>query len=253
LEQHPVGQLAALQTQAPPTHRWPVAHAAAAPHLQVPLAQSSARFESQAAQVAPAAPHCWAVGVMHWLLAQQPSVQLVASQTQAPPLQRRPAAQAGPPPQVHAPAVQVSVACPRHDEQTAPAIPQALSPGTWQTPSKQQPLGQLRGLQPLQVPLVHAPPPGQLWQARPPLPHLSDAPPSAQKSPSQQPPQVLGPQVEVAPPPAPPAVPPSPPPAAPPPAPPPPTPPPPPPLPSGEQKPSTQRLPEMQSAVVVQA
>jgi hypothetical protein len=38
-EQHPVGQLAALHLQAPPTHSWPARHAARPPHVQAPLAE----------------------------------------------------------------------------------------------------------------------------------------------------------------------------------------------------------------------
>ena len=258
LAQHPVGQLAALQMHAPPTQRWPAPQAGVLPQLQAPVLQLSEVAASQAAHAAPAAPHCAAEGVTHWLLLQQPLVQLVASHTQAPALQRNPAPQAGPAPQPHAPAVQESVASFRQEVHTAPPRPHAAWVGTWQAPLKQQPLGQLSALHPSQVPPVQAPPPAQLWQDRPPLPHWSEAVPTAQNEPSQQPPQVLGPQPE-----APPVPPPSPPPLTPPPAPPP-TPPPPPPLalapppspppsPLALQTESTQRLGATQSASVVQA
>lgn len=158
--QHPAGQLAPLQTHAPPTHCWPAAHAPVTPHLQVPPAQLSAEVVLQALQAAPAFPHSSAVGVVHWPLLQQPLGQLAALQEQLPPLHTWPGAHAGPVPQEQEPAVQVSEAADRHEEQTAPAMPHFASLGTWQVPSKQQPLGQLTVLQPLQVPARHSPPAG---------------------------------------------------------------------------------------------
>jgi hypothetical protein len=86
--QQPVGQLAALHTHAPPTQRWPAPQAAEVPHWQEPLVQLSAEAASHEAQAAPAMPHCAAVGLTHWSPLQQPLRQLVASQMQAPPLQR---------------------------------------------------------------------------------------------------------------------------------------------------------------------
>ena len=86
--QHPVGQLAALHTQAPPTQRWPAPQAAEVPHWQAPLVQLSAEAASHEVHAAPAMPHCEAVGLTHWSPLQQPLRQLVASQMQAPPLQR---------------------------------------------------------------------------------------------------------------------------------------------------------------------
>jgi len=253
--QHPVGQLAALQTHEPPTHCWPAPQAAFAPHLQLPPAQLSAVVVLQALQVAPAFPHCSAVGLVHWPLLQQPLGQLVGSQMQAPPLHTWPGAQAGPAPQVQAPAVQVSEAPTRHEAQTAPPIPHLASLGTWQVPSKQHPLGQLAVLQPLQVPERHSPPAGQSWQASPPVPQVAVELPRAQKFPSQQPPQVAGPQVET--PPPPPVPPPTPPPVPPPEPPPTPTPPPaPPPGPesgTAPQYPPTHDTPSRQSASLVQA
>ena len=265
--QQPVGQLAALHTHAPPTQRCPAPQAAEAPHWQAPPAQLSAEAALQAAQVAPARPHWAAVGLRHWSAAQHPLRQLVESHTQAPPLQRWPEPQAGPPPQVQVPAVQPSVAVVTHEAQTAPPMPQAVSVRVWHTPSKQHPLGQLAALQPVQVPPLQVPPAGQAWQASPPLPHLSVAVPWAQNEPSQQPPHVAGPQPAVpppvpvpppAPPPSAPPPPPAPPPAMPPPPPPPPPPelPPPPPLapPSGlTQTSPTHRKPVAQSTSLVQA
>lgn len=63
--QQPVGQLAALHSQAPPTHAWPRAQAGPLPHWQVPWAQLSARVALQAEQLAPAVPHSAAVGMVH--------------------------------------------------------------------------------------------------------------------------------------------------------------------------------------------
>jgi hypothetical protein len=230
--QQPVGQLAALHTHAPPTQRWPAPHAAELPHMQAPPAQLSAEAGLQAVQVAPSMPHCAAVGLTHWSPLQQPLAQLVGSQTHAPPLQRWPAAQAAPPPQVQVPLVQPSVALVRQDAHTAPPMPHWVSVRVWHTPSKQHPLGQWPAEQPVHVPPLQEPPAGQDWQASPPLPHLSVAVPCAQNEPWQQPPQVSGPQPVAAPPPDPP---PAPPPSAPPV--PPPTAPPPPPAPPPREPP----------------
>jgi hypothetical protein len=260
--QQPVGQLAALHTHAPLTHCWPAAQAAPVPQLQLPLVQLSAVSASQAVQFRPAEPHCAAVGVVQVFPWQHPLAQLVGSHTQVPPLQRWPAAQAGPLPQVHAPAEHMSEA-PSQATQVSPPMPHWALVGSWQVPLKQQPLGQLAALQPLQVPPAQVPPAPQAWQERPPVPQAVSATPGMQKSPLQQPPQVLGPQLEVLPPPPPPPPPPAPPPPPPSAPPPPPVLPPPPPavpppspppeLSTTAQTPPEQRYPAVQSASVVQA
>jgi hypothetical protein len=83
--QHPVGQLVALQAQAPLTHARPAAQAApVVPHTHLPLAQVSA-VVPQATQVAPEAPQLPVVLPGRQVLPlQQPVGQLVALQTQAP-------------------------------------------------------------------------------------------------------------------------------------------------------------------------
>lgn len=86
--QQPVGQLAGLQTHAPPTQRWPVPHAGLAPHLHPPPLQLSARVASQVEHAAPEAPHLEIVGVTQAPASQHPFGQLVASQAQLPPTQR---------------------------------------------------------------------------------------------------------------------------------------------------------------------
>jgi hypothetical protein len=186
---------------------------------------------SHVEQPRPPPPHAVTEGVAHEpFMSQQPVGQLVESHAQTPPWQRCPAGQAALPPQVQVPAVHVSVAVVRHDVQTAPDMPHCESAGTWQTPLKQQPLGQLFESQPEHVPARHWPPSGHAWQSLPPEPHDAGAVPCAQKvPPTQQPPHVVGPQVAVPPPmPVPPPIAPPPPPPKPPPwpVPPPPKPPP---------------------------
>lgn len=201
-----------------------MAHAEPPPQVHAPEAQPSERTESHVAHAAPAVPHFAALGVAQESPSQQPAEQLVASHTHAPLLQRWPLAHAGPEPQRQAPAMQRSVVIATQLTHTAPPLPHSESLETRHVPSKQHPLGQVVPSQPVQLPPSHAPPAAQVWQARPPAPHFAGRTPVAQKSPSQQPPQVAGPQLDVPPPapPAPPAAPPAEPPVPPePPAPPP--------------------------------
>ena len=75
--QHPAGQLAALQTQAPPMHAWPVPHAADAPHLHTPALHASDFVASQALQADPLFPQLIDVGgVTQTPLLQHPIAQL---------------------------------------------------------------------------------------------------------------------------------------------------------------------------------
>jgi hypothetical protein len=107
--QQPEGQLVASQRHIPPWQRWPVAHALPAPQPQPP----SVRHESvppagHAWQAAPLEPHAAALRV--WQTppsAQQPLVQEIESQLQAPFTQRWPVVQAGPLPQPQVPPEQV--------------------------------------------------------------------------------------------------------------------------------------------------
>ncbi len=94
-EQQPEQDVAS-QMQAPPTHRWPMAHEGLAPQLHAPaVEQLSARVASQAMQAAPPVPHVDKAGVRHALPEQQPVGQFVAEQPlQRPPMQLSPIAQA---------------------------------------------------------------------------------------------------------------------------------------------------------------
>jgi hypothetical protein len=125
--QHPVGQLAALHTHAPPTQTWPVPQAALLPHLHVPAAQLSALGAVQLEQAAPLVPHVAAADARQTPALQQPLGQLVASQ----------------PAQAFKP-----VQAPGHTWQAMPPVPHeaAVSP-VMQVPfAAQHPLGQLAGL-----------------------------------------------------------------------------------------------------------
>jgi len=87
LSQQPLKQLVALQTQAPLTHCWPLAQGPpVAPHTHVPFTQLSARDVLHAMQLPPFVPQAETVGTVQVLPEQQPFGQLVALQTQRPPL-----------------------------------------------------------------------------------------------------------------------------------------------------------------------
>lgn len=122
--------------------------------------QVSAVVDEQALQAAPPAPHADAVGVTHWLFWQHPDGQLAALHWQAPPTHAWPWSQAGPAPQVQAPAVQRSVATRWQEVHTWPFAPQAESEAVMQAPAKQQP-EQVVESQPVQLPATHSAPTGQ--------------------------------------------------------------------------------------------
>lgn len=89
--QQPLGQLVASHTHAPDAHRWP----AAQPPAWVPQAQAPAVHRSapvQAVHEPPSMPHCAALGLTQVAPMQQPFLQLLESQTQAPATHRWPAA-----------------------------------------------------------------------------------------------------------------------------------------------------------------
>ena len=54
--QQPVGQLAASQTHAPPTHSCPALHGLDVPHRQLPAVQRSVAWVLHVVQTAPAVP-----------------------------------------------------------------------------------------------------------------------------------------------------------------------------------------------------
>jgi hypothetical protein len=64
LAQQPAPHDPALQTHAPPTHAWPGAQAAFAPHLQAPAVHESAVTLSHAAQVTPPVPQAVTVALL---------------------------------------------------------------------------------------------------------------------------------------------------------------------------------------------
>lgn len=94
--QHPVHEDGS-QTQLPPAQRWPGPQGAPVPHAHWPPAvQRSADSGLHAVHVIPGGAHALTPsGVVHASPEQQPVGQLVASHTQAPPLQRCPAPHAG--------------------------------------------------------------------------------------------------------------------------------------------------------------
>jgi len=75
-------------THAPPTQRWPIAHAAPPPQLQRPAEQPSAKLGSHELHAPPIAPHEVAAMGEHTSPAQHPLVHEVASHTQRSETQR---------------------------------------------------------------------------------------------------------------------------------------------------------------------
>jgi hypothetical protein len=123
-------------------------HAGPAPHWQAPAAeQVSVLPAAQVTQARPPLPQLAGDVVRHALPAQQPFGHENASQTQTPPAQRCPAAQAGPAPHAHAPAgVHPSAIAESHATQAAPEEPQRASELDTQVAPSQHPLGQLVAL-----------------------------------------------------------------------------------------------------------
>jgi hypothetical protein len=194
LAQHPVGQVCALQTQAPPVHTLPAAHGPGlTPQRQAPVAPShrSARVSSQARQAWPPVAQVASAGAWHAPSApQQPTGQDAASHPQAPAAQVRPAPHGGPAPQAHAPsAEQLSATEGSQDRQAAPASPQVPAVRPEQVEPEQQPVGQLAASHPAPA---HTPPaqalPPQFWQLAPPLPQLVGLLPGWHEVPLQHPP-----------------------------------------------------------------
>jgi hypothetical protein len=84
--QHPLGQVVASQTHAPPTHFDPGLHAGPVPQVHAPL-QESEEVGSQVAHPPPAVPHEEVDGALQTLPAQHPVGHDVALHTHAPPTQ----------------------------------------------------------------------------------------------------------------------------------------------------------------------
>lgn len=187
--QQPLGHEVESHTQVPPRHRCPLAHAAPAPHWQVPrVAEQRSAVAPQLVQAAPVRPHwLWVVGLTQVVPLQQPLAHELELQTHAPATHDWPALQAAPPPQRQAPLVQLSAVALLQAVHTAPDVPQAPSDGVWQVPFEQQPVAQLAALQPEHVCAVQVCPPGQAWQATPPVPQAAVWLPAWQVLPMQQP------------------------------------------------------------------
>jgi hypothetical protein len=104
--QQPFEQDVALHTHLPPTHSWPVPHAAPVPHLHVPPEQLSAFFASHVPHAAPPDPQFVSEGVSHVEPLQQPEVHVAEQPAQTPALHEVPDAHVEHdfPPDPHAPA-----------------------------------------------------------------------------------------------------------------------------------------------------
>lgn len=164
--QQPLAQLVASQTHWPATHRWPVSQAAPPPQRHAPSAQVSATVASQVRQTVPPSPQACADGATQVVPVQQPVGQLVGSQTHRPLLHRWPGEQAGLVPQRHTPLPHES-ALPVQARHALPLVPHVKSDEAWQTPLKQQPLGQFCASQPSQAPARQAWLEGHCWHDKP--------------------------------------------------------------------------------------
>jgi hypothetical protein len=143
-EQQPFGQLVPSQTQAPATHRWPLAHAAPVPQAQTPLDEHRSAVMPHAAQVPPLLPQVASDWDRQVPDEQQPFAQLVLSQTQRPETQCWPTAHMAPPPQAQLPALeQASARMGSQLTQARPPPPQLGRDGRLQVVPEQQPFGQL--------------------------------------------------------------------------------------------------------------
>jgi len=169
--QQPFGHELWSHTHAPPTQRWPLAHAwPPGPHTHAPPTQRSAVAGLHAAHTAPPAPHAPADGELQLLPLQQPFGHESALQ----PLQA-PASQVCPAPQVW---------------QAAPPEPHAVGVGARHASPEQQPFGH-------DTPSHTQLPPTQCWPAA-----HGAAPPHAQ-APATQPSAAIGSQAKQVVPPAP--------------------------------------------------
>jgi hypothetical protein len=167
LSQQPLGQLVALQTQAPFTQTWPLGQAEPVlPQTHATKVQVSALLP-QARQAPPLVPHADVVlPATHVPLAQQPPLQRLVelhAEVQVPLLHAMSAGQS-------LAALQPQTPLDRHTwpaplvaqlTQAAPPVPQVVVPEGWQLPLlSQQPLGQLVALH-TQAPFTQARPLGQ--------------------------------------------------------------------------------------------
>lgn len=81
-------------------------------------------------------------------------------------------------PHAHWPcALQLSLRFGSHAKHAEPEVPQFVPERARHCGPLQQPFGQLVGVQLLQMPPSHVPPPGQLWHTRPAVPHAVEVPP----------------------------------------------------------------------------
>jgi hypothetical protein len=142
--QQPSGHEAALHTQAPDEHTWPLAQGPVFPHWHAPPDVHVSDVGPQLEQASPSAPHCVdVVGSTHAAPLQHPDGHDVASQTHAVPLQACPDTHTGPVPHVHTPlAEQPLASVGLQATQAFPSVPHSVSVSvvTQLPPASQQPL-----------------------------------------------------------------------------------------------------------------
>lgn len=138
--QHPVHDVGS-QTHAPPTQRWPSAHAPPAPHRHTPPAQPSVVTGSHALHVPPVGPQVVNESGSQTSPLQHPEHE-VGSHTQRSETQCCPTRHAGPVPQPHVPvAAHVLASMASQATQLAPPMPQLPSARSRHVAPSQQPAG----------------------------------------------------------------------------------------------------------------
>jgi two-component system phosphate regulon sensor histidine kinase PhoR len=189
--QQPFGHELPSQAQRPPTQRWPEPQGALPPQVHTPALQPSVSTGSHATQRLPAVPHDMVPDARHVLLVQHPVGQELASHRQPPLRHTCPTTQARPAPHVQpgpAPRLaQPSASSASQATQAAAPPPQVSGDGELHVEPRQQPPGQLCGLQPLQAWLTHTAAPTQVTQTPPPPPHAATVVPGWHRRPAQQP------------------------------------------------------------------
>ncbi len=118
-------QFVPLHTHWPLTQERLFEHAGLFPHMQCPPVHESAVVRSQIAHALPPLPHVARVACSQAVPLQHPLGHEVAVHWHEPLRHCWPAGHAGPPPHVHVPCEQVSVALGSHATQLAPPPPQA--------------------------------------------------------------------------------------------------------------------------------
>jgi hypothetical protein len=188
--QHPVGHDAELQTHMPFKHVCPTAQAGPAPQLQAPEGeQVLASLMLHGTQAMPSVPQLPNDEAVHVFPLQHPPGHEAELQRHCPPTQVCPASHGPEEPQLHAPAVeQLFELDATQATQATPATPQVANVEVSHVAPAQQPKGQLKIVQPVQVPAsLQSCSDGHAVHPEPPEPHIPLVLPGSHVLPAQHP------------------------------------------------------------------